>query len=67
MNSKKNQALMQAVSLCLKLDLHVMLVIANRQFAWAFGHMQTAKLQASLRIHAVSPEKLLFDFTSSTP
>ena len=27
---------------------------------WAFGHMQTAKLQASLRIRAVSPEALLF-------
>ena len=29
---------------------------------WAFGHMQTAKFQASLRIHAVSPEALLFAF-----
>ena len=27
---------------------------------WAFGHMQTSKLQASLRIRAVSPEALLF-------
>ena len=34
---------------------------------WAFGHMQTAKLQASLRIRAVSPEALLFAFRSSRP
>ena len=27
---------------------------------WAFGHMQTAKLQASLYIRAVSPEVLVF-------
>ena len=29
---------------------------------WAFGHMQTSKLQVSLRIRAVSPEALLFAF-----
>ena len=32
---------------------------------WAFGHMRTAKLQASLRIRAVSPEALLFVFTQT--
>ena len=32
---------------------------------WAFGHMQTAKLQASLHIRAVSPEALLFAVTCS--
>ena len=29
---------------------------------WALGYIQTAKLQASLRIRAVSPEALLFAF-----
>ena len=32
---------------------------------WAFRHMQAAKLQTSLLIHAISPETLLFAFTSS--
>ena len=34
---------------------------------WAFGHMQTAKLQASLHIRAVSPEALLFAFNNNRP
>ena len=43
---------------------HMMWVqaVCRREIArkWAFEHMQTAKLQASLRIRAVSPEALLF-------
>ena len=34
---------------------------------WTFGYMQTAKLQVSLRICAISPEDLLFAFTNNRP
>ena len=42
-------------------ELVLTLIILSRVVRkWAFEHMQTAKLQASLGIRAVSPEALIF-------